>query len=441
MQFYDALRRPFVLGPDTHDEAAAQYEARPPYPYVEPVHDLSLGQLLGEPKYMNAFKDFNDSKLDQWAANVVHVAVDKQSAPQVSRFPNLQSLSYVEQKSSVFPKELSGLETLRVFTLDDARKFAKLPKELTSYPNLEALNLQSMRTIKDISLLSSLPHLRYIKFYNTLKIDDYSPLLEVTDLRHLVLASIDYEKVAPTVEQLGQLDALEIQSSLTFDSQLDRFEETLRALPHLKKLGLQSASLRGRPLSVTLEDLTELDLSGASDITPELFTATPALRALNLPHYRGEALPTSLATLTQLEALDLDFLYEIEQDADFSPIAALSNLKHLKMNARKFTKIPKEFGQLKKLEQLELSSAFTDLSALHGLPSLHTLAVYHLTANDEIIALAKSLPNLKRLLVNDTIDISPLADHPSLLYVSGGQKGGEREKLFKNFYSVAYLRR
>ena len=437
MRFDDDLRRDLF---DYYPETFAAQLALPTLPMgVEARPDaVSFAALLE----MSAPLRIDEVPTGHEAGIVAVQGVERGNVARLAGLPNLQRVAWGDRKSSVLPRELTGLPGLRILELNLTARLKTLHKNLAQAARLEGLVTINLHNLRDITLLSALPALRYVALGNTVKLTDYAPLKQLPLLRHLKLEALNLEDAAPTVAELTGLEVLDLKSCLSFQRALDAGLALLRSRPELKGLGLGGANLRMASLP-PLEALEQLDLYGASGVSEDLFAASPALRSASLQFYEGAALPRSLGALGHLTALDLSFARSLDGDG-FAPLGSLTGLTHLSLaQARGLRRLPRELAALTGLQQLDLGGLhLEDLSVLHGLPALRILNIEAVADPQVAIDAILSLPALERVQVHPGVDVMALADHPALRFVMGNKRPHEAiAARFDARHSAAWLRR
>ncbi|MFX0175892.1 MAG: leucine-rich repeat domain-containing protein [Candidatus Hodarchaeota archaeon] len=199
-----------------------------------------------------------------------------------------------------------------------------------------------------------------------------------------------------------------------FNCNLDTLPESFSGLKSLKKLTLRCNPLTFIPKCLTdLKNLEELDLAltNLASIPPSIQNLT-SLREINLENNHLTVLPEEIGDLRLLEKINLEN----------NPIVSLPNtlcnlesLRELYLEAPaifykgNLKRLPKNFGDLKNLEILDLSSCELKQLPLSigNLISLKVLDLY----NNNLSSLPDSIGNLKLLeylnLENNNINSLP----------------------------------
>lgn len=421
----------------------ADVGTRPKLPFglFEEPQNTSLETLI---KGVNSI-DLDRPLDDEVKAHVQHVIAVKLTKDGVSRLaecPNIRKIEYKDEKSATLPKEVTSVPTLEVLQLHHNKKFKALHKNLTLAAQLRALKITQLQNLQDISAIKALQDLTYLELYNTTKLKDYEPLLALEKLEHLRLESISLDTCQDTLTKLRPLHSLELANCCYMEEDqsllyaiIDAHKDTL------KSLGVQSCKLFNKPLP-PMPHLQELDMDGASLLHADTFAQMPSLLALDLHYFDAETLPSSLEALSKLELLKLSSARALTVEGA-KVLGQLQNLKYLDLSRTSLAALPDNLQNLKHLEALDLSEAseLQDLSVLEKMTSLKYLIVGSFKQQQQIEKIVLGLPNLEEVVVSPEIDIQPLAQSPSLKRVSLGYGSYTQEQVGPNFtpyYSTAF---
>ncbi|MCA9718050.1 MAG: leucine-rich repeat domain-containing protein [Myxococcales bacterium] len=414
---------------DFADPTVISFDPRPlrdvapsPYPfgYETALEELTLPMLINSTAITRVSDPAGDHTAHEHAERVYSVRIDKSEAKELRRFPNLRAVEYTEKKSAVLPAEVAALGALRCLELEGVNRFKKLPKALAKLPQLEAFGLTNAHNVREIGLLRELTELRYLSLYNTIKLEDYSPIGALAKLEELRLDALVYSlrTIPRELAELPALRRLSLASTVADITDLSVFE----ALPQLEVLNLEwRCGAAVPPALAHLRRLTALDLSACEAEDFSVLSSMGALELLAWRHGERAALPAELGALSGLRHLRLQFHKRLRDDADFSWLAELRGLETLAIEHCGLTRLPRELGALERLRELSVNgcSALTDLSAIRELPRLEYLSVEGTAALDQTVALARALPSL-RFLAYPRGDFGALADHPTLELVHYG---------------------
>ena len=299
---------------------------------------------------------------------------------------------------------------------------------LSSLTALTYLNLAD-NYVSDLRPLGHLVHLDELDLFDN-EIVDIAPLTDLKNLRHLTLTDNHIQNVSP-LERLTQMEVLRIKGNpiknlwplsnlnlmdLKYDALPDPTTPTPPAEAWIPDPALRAA-IRGElgilpDVPLTKEELPRLhyldaDQKGVRNITGLAFATN--LRELHLSENPITDLHP-LASLTQLESLDLWGLSPDTLNLDLRPLAELINLEKLSLGKNRIADIHLLAG-LRNLRTLEL--AHNDISDIRPLAALTNLKELSLKWNKitdiHLLAKLKSLRTLD-LSYNNISDISPLAN-------------------------------
>lgn len=394
-------------------------------------------------------------------------------------FPNLEQL-YIPDKSLSPFDNLKDLEYLyAIHTKNSAADIAKYvahPEnildlgiydwgfdtnldDLSSFPNLLYLTVDSERLV-DISALKSYPDLRGLDLGKCKNLTDYSPLMTLTQLEELSIASsqlktIDFIKQMPNLyylhvedSQIQDLSALASCPMLTTlqleDNNLINDYSAIGDLSNLAYLTIAAPQQAEKPLPSfqNLQGLVYLSLDNIRDLSPlrdavnvetlilehcgsdhlDVLTAMPYLYWLKIDDFWG--LTESLSILTQLPSLEeldisgtnifgnmeeifsiptLRYLYmdDCQVGIDFNAVAPNPNLEVLSMCEVRILKDPSYNSG----EKVYLSDHY---EFFDNFPNLTEL--YVSSANLDNIDFVTKMPELRFLDIanNNVTSLSPL---------------------------------
>ncbi len=450
MLFADALSRPlFHYLRDTHAEASTSL----PLPlgvYPSPTAldlDALRAAVIGPP-FERLSPGDRRSLTPEDLPGVVTLDVGfSDPLAKLTELPNLQRVNYTLGDTATLPDTVARLPRLRMLQLTQGRRADLGPNPLSAIPEtlrhasrLEALDLELLHALTDISLLVDLPKLRHVRLYNTTALRDYAGLHELPRLQSLTLESIDLDRAADVLPTLTGLTTLDLKSSLR-RSTVPLLAETLAGMPALRGLSLRSGTLGdGLP---PLTELRQLNLYSIDELPPGLLATATSLEVLSLEFWCEAALPDGIDALTELRALDLSFS-SLTDDTDAGALTALTHLEILDLSQQQaLTRVPEAVGALPRLRQLSLAGhRIRDISALRGHPSLSSADLSGVQDQAHLVDVVMSMPALERVEVSKAIDINPLADHPTLRFVtSGGVSAATAGERFDVHKRVAYVRR
>ncbi|MBQ3368521.1 leucine-rich repeat domain-containing protein [bacterium] len=214
-----------------------------------------------------------------------------------------------------------------------------------------------------------------------------------------------------------------VKDSLGYDRDYELKEEDLEKVT---EMGLPFKDIRGIEKLVNLESVTFFNTGGnVYDFTPlsklkklknlRISFSSPEEINPNEEFINMTCLDGSFSLLTNLESLRINYT-ELK---DVSPIEQLVNLKSLDLAYNKIESLPKNIGNLQKLEFLNFMKN---------------------KVNDIIVL--KSLINLKGLFFHNNYvkDISPIADLVNLNSLGGDDNGIKDISPITNLLNLTYLR-
>ncbi len=302
-------------------------------------------------------------------------------------FPNLEQLYIGDTSLSPFDslKELENLYAIHTKnTAADIAKYIAHPEnildlgiydwgwetdlnDLSSFPNLLYLTVDSERLV-DISALKSYPDLLGLDLGKCKDLTDYSPLMSLTQLEELSIASsqlktIDFIKQMPSlaylhiedsqIQDLSALTSCPMLMSLQLEgnNQLNDYS-AIGTLSNLSALTLKVHQQTEQPLPSfqNLKGLTYLSLNNIDDLSPlrdavnvetlvlkhcgsrylDVLTAMPNLSWLKIDDFWG--LTESVAPLTQLPSLEELDISGTNIFGNMEEIFSIPTLKYLYMD-------------------------------------------------------------------------------------------------------------
>ena len=267
-----------------------------------------------------------------------------------------------------------------VYYLDLSKKdLAVLPVEITSFPNLLALDL-SNNFIKDFAGLEQLDSLEVI-------------FIENAELRQAPLE----------LAQLSKLTSINLNNNRIVSIPDSYFE-----LPLLTGFNLDHNNIEHVPTSIQhARSLTGFYLDeNKLDTFPTPTCYAPALKILTLNGNRIHQIPRTISRLKGLVYLSLSECGITSIPIEF---CELEQLETLKISSNKLTKIPEEIGNLKHLKNLTIEGKVLKRipSSITDLPRLEHLKI----KGEQLVELPDTfdrLENLKHL----TIEGSPETNIP-----------------------------
>ncbi len=321
----------------------------------------------------------------------------------VDIIPDAESIVELGIKSTFFEKSLEGLE---------------------AFPNLEYLSVD-YDDLEDISILEQYPDLRGLTLEGCDSLTDYSPLMALTNMEVLKIASSQLKSI-DFVKQMPNLTHLRIE-----DSKITGLE-ALRSCPNLRLLSLvDNYSIVDDDYSVVgeMEMLEDLTISLGHLFELPSFAKLTKLLQLSLKNVDD---PTPLKDAVNVKYLELDDI----SWWDLNVLTSMENLSSLKLtNSHLNTLEPlTQFSNLMLLD-LEGTNVYGNVEEIFGIPSL-----YYLNMKDCKIGLDfDRVPVNEMLLMLDLSELTIMED-PSFtsqnrteIYLSS------HYEFFENFPNVTEL--
>jgi leucine-rich repeat protein SHOC2 len=383
-----------------------------PYGFRLDADEITFQQWIDGFAFHKVTDPENDEEADAHLDRVYSARVDKSEVGFLEKYPNLQRIEYTEEKSTVLPDEIAERAGVRFLKFEGTKKYKKLPKALPKMTQLEALNIENIASFRDLSLLSELPNLRYLRIYGCSKVEDFSALAALENLEELHLESFWWDAIPDVLSALPNLRHLNLGGSVRDDTDLG----VLREMPQLESLMLQWADLQETPPE--LAELTGLRKLKMEHCEIESFDSIAALKNLEVLDTYGlqnDAVPGAFGELRNLRYLALKAM---ENLTDVSALRGLE-LDRLDLSGNGFEATPPELGELTSLRELKLdgSEKLTDVSSIASLKNLDYLDLSFLPMS-EYPAAIDELTSLRVLNINSAkFPLDRLAEHPSLEFV------------------------
>lgn len=254
--------------------------------------------------------------------------------------------------------------------------------KLTAFPNLLYLDL-NYESLEDITVLSQFPDLRGLVLTDCDDINDYSPLMNLTNLETLgiqstQLKSIDFITQMPSLTslsiedtQVSNLSALDSCPGITYLSLIDNYEiqdySAVSRLTQLTDLTLEMNYGGTLPSLAELNQLQWLTIKYAGDLSP-LKDAT-SVTSLSLDTCSG----WELDSVTAMQGLNTLIIKDFSSYVDsLTPLTQLPNLTALSLEGTPiFGNIEEIFG-IPTLQYLYLDDCQVGLN-FDSLPTNETL--------------------------------------------------------------------
>jgi Leucine-rich repeat (LRR) protein len=365
--------------------------------------------------------DLNSGKVEENSTNsnfttCVRAYFDENSTANLVEDSNLMECinSELDQNSYYSPLES---EILEITSLDCSSREIETISGVETLENLVSLNLEE-NSISDLSPFSGesetgvlsrtlyrstsgLSKLSSLELRNN-RIEDISPLSQLSELRELGLENNDITDLSPLSEN-SKLSSIKLggNSRLSDLSPLSDLNITSISLSDTNLTTLSAISVITTLESLNLENRNIEDISSLSNL-------------LNLQSlYLDKNSITDLSPLSNLTKLKYLFINENGVE-DISALSSLVNLTYLSLNSNgvKDISVLANFIDLKALYLNK--NSISDISSLSNLTQLETL---HLGTNSiSDISAISNLENLSILQIEDNSisDISPLSNLKNL---------------------------
>lgn len=311
--------------------------------------------------------------------------------------------------------------------------FKRSLEGIDAFPNLLYLSLE-YESVEDLSALSQYPDLLGLRLIDCDDVNDYSPLMTLTNLEELniqssQLKSIDFIRQMPNLTNFGiedtqvsNISALESCTGLSYLSLLDNTEiddySVISGLTHLTQMELELNYGGTLPSLAGLAQLQWLSVKYAGDLTPlkdaanvtylsleecsgwelESITAMQNLTALVINDFSSYV--DSLEPLTRLPNLTLLDLEDTPVFGNIEEIFGIPTLQYLYLDD---CQVGMDFDNLPTNETLEVLS-LNDITILND-PSYNNPDAVSLSAHYDMF---EHFPNLTELYVSslelDSID-------------------------------------
>jgi len=274
---------------------------------------------------------------------------------------NLKKLVFSSNSFKEFPMEILALKELK--TIDfSMTPIVKIPDEIAELTNLKKLklNYNYHNTLPDS--LNKLEHLEELSMYYNYKIKEIPEVVgKINNLKKIHFSNCgELSKIHENIGDLIHLETLLLNDCPLLDS----LPKSIGNLQNLKCLYLGNTRITKLPDSfrnlVNLEilgiDIDLLDLKNAVEIIKDL----PKLHTLKIVNQVD--FPASFAELSNIKTLYVNQNGELYRSGHLKlplheSIALIPNLEELDlMNNNQVNQLPENFGNLKNLKKLELSS-------------------------------------------------------------------------------------
>lgn len=304
---------------------------------------------------------------------------------QILELTHLEHLHFVATGITSLPNGIAKLKKLKILWMYQ-NKLKKLPRTFSQLSNLEVLNLDNSQLAVFPDEITRLPALRRLYLGHN-KITHLPP--SIARLTRLKTLRIDNSLLRALPTELGTL--IQLQNLDLSNNYLSYLPKELGRLKNLKILNLEDQHEQLRVLPETTGDLKNLE-------------------RLNLEGNNIKVFPASLANLQRLNWLAIGGVISFEKRQWTSinyqqiiPIISKLPVEYLSLGnyKQKSSFFPKEIGEFKKLEYLNISVPTTAnfKQLVEQLSRLETLEDLDIGCADEaaIPQEITKIKNLKRL--------------------------------------------
>ncbi|KAJ1273958.1 hypothetical protein BS78_05G025900 [Paspalum vaginatum] len=277
---------------------------------------------------------------------------------------------------------------------------AEQPRKLLRkqvFHNARAIYVDKGNDIIFGKALKNAKHLRSIIVNFSRSTTMLTAIFQIKNLKYLEMSLLQCEELPEAISDIWTLQALH----LTY-SDIVELPKSIGKLHKLRKMNLSHCTkLKCLPDSIgECNMLSSLDLCNCKELRslPNSIGRNEKLKVLRLGYTKIEKLPSSIATLRNLECLDLHYCWEFVEFPD-----GISNLEKLQVlnlkNCRRLEQLPEGISNLEKLQVLNLENCTGLVKLLEGIGNLEKLQVLNLTNCRGLVELPESIGRLDRLQV------------------------------------------
>jgi len=264
----------------------------------------------------------------------------------------LKKLLITKNKFRDLPSVIGELESLEILDMSN-NLLSNLPSQIEHLKNLLYLNVSNNR-IADISIeIAGMSKLKALYLSNNKLVDLPPAILNLKSLTALYLSGNLLETLPNDLNALEQLEILDISYN-----KLNALPSELSNLRCLKSLMLSFNQLQHFPIQIgNLNNLIFLDISyNLIKSLPDDLFRLDKLKFLNACGNRIAEIPSSIGKLKSIKYLLLgDTSWAVRNIEDIeNKSLELSPSDRQRIQHNQIETIPKEIGELKKLEHLDL---------------------------------------------------------------------------------------
>jgi|GEM_PF-4637728 len=339
--------------------------------------------------------------------NIKTITLSSTTIPDFEFLANRKSMRSLNMAHNRKVCDLTGIE--RCKQLEAIVCTAQSDEDLVriaGMPNIKCLDLHLGYEVTQVEVLTKVKKLRELRLVNRGKSIDFAPLTKLHNLQVLELSTGNERVKWPRLPELKNLEELKINA---FRSEVDFVP--LATLNKVKKLYLSCANESPdlTPLAgmVSLEEADFNFDTSQSDFTP--LTKLKNLQNVSLDDIRNIEHLRQVAKLRNLKELRLNIDAatkedeDVEESLDFSSLANFSHLKKLTLagEASMQPALCSELPKLASLQELYLEggSEIIDFTPIAAIPNLRVLEIMGCRCDGNLKPLAAA-KNLRRLRIS-----------------------------------------
>ncbi len=365
-------------------------------PPLASLADLENLELFGVDSVASIPEDIGTLKhLKNLQINATHCSMPAQ----IGKLKSLESLSVRGIVwNEDFRRGLSGLSHLKKLRLD-ACLGEQLEMLTVPLEDLEELKIYNCKELNNINLIRSFPDLQKLELYNNNQLPAFPEQLTcLPNLQQLLVKATasHLSEIPALVGTLANLESLRVYSS---EYQADAVLEITPAMGQLQNLKELIIEHWGAitTLPDAIGDLAQLERIHLEIRLTHLPESIGKLKNLKTLYVRGRLieLPEQIGEIKSLEVLNLGHNHLTRVPAQ---IGQLKNLRFLELDGNPLTHLPEEIGECVSLETLKCDNTSHSVSLLAIPENIGQLSnLTKLDINGLFDAIPASFGNLKKL--------------------------------------------